>query len=90
MRERFFGLKMKAKISASFDEGEQLVVGGILDDAGARWGERVYRTASRYLQVEVKAVCETALEYELAVPKDARAEGCLVVADFEFVAFVGR
>ena len=73
-----------------FDEGEQLIVGGILDDAGARWREWVYRASGRHLQVEIKVISESSLKYELTVPKYARAQGCLVIADFQFVAFVGR
>ena len=39
-----------------FDEGKQIVVGSVLDDAGARWGERVDGSSGNYFQVKVEGI----------------------------------
>ncbi len=39
-----------------FDEGEKIVVGSVLNDAGARWGERVDGSSGNYFQVKVEGI----------------------------------
>jgi len=46
-----------------FDEGEKIVVGSVLYDAGARWGERVAGSSGNYFQVKVKGIVKAAERY---------------------------
>ena len=39
-----------------FDEGEKIVVGSVLNNAGARWGERVDGSSGNYFQVKVEGI----------------------------------
>jgi hypothetical protein len=39
-----------------FDEGKQIVVGSVLNDAGARRGKRVAGSSGNYFQVKVKGI----------------------------------
>jgi len=39
-----------------FDEGKQIVVGSVLNDAGARWGERVDGSSGDYFQMKVEGI----------------------------------
>ena len=50
------------------------VISGVLDDAGATRREWVDWTAGFDFEVELKAVCDSALDNELTVPEDSSEE----------------